>query len=1166
MPLHDNHGNRSICRAGFIALIVFGFLVPLVSAPGGEAALNGPAGEDPANLLTNGRFAGDRGEGVPSPWRAALTSAEVDHAHQGTVETVASPFGDGENAVRLSKHGAASWWPQVWSPTLPLEPGPYEFTLKAAGTLPRVSMRASAWVDGRRIRLDRTVGTPGTAQTLRHAFVVPDGAEHVSLGISAPANIAGEVTFGRAALRLLARAPAGAVAVLPPGDEPDPDPVQGLESFMERHGHKPYELFERGDELMTLRLIFRDRRFGTPVWMLDTSPTVDHGGTASVWSAWNPDGSTIYVEGARPIGGELHRGWFFHADFSRMRPGHGGRPAVWSPDDHDLFYGPASPGSQVTRTHWRTGEQEVIAEWDQLRWPGAGKRVYGLTRDRRHIFVDLPNRGIFVPYERDEDHPISALPLYDGRPIGPGGESVGGNHFCVLHDHPEYGDLIALRTGMLVDRQTGETTYVAAPLCGNTNYLRAFHEGRVKYPQGDEWKAYGLPWFAGGVRLPTGLDMDELYDLWRNIPHATHGHESTSPDWRYIATDGGTTQIVRVRDGRTRSLRLSRNGGNYHLHWRQHPRFFVGWVRGWHFGSYLRPENANIEFQVFCDTTFQPIVDTKHRLNGYYAGGDFSMLSPDATKIHYGSSMTGRFRNYIAVMARPRPPVELSWSAEGGAVVLSWEPAAYSRETRGYLVYRAERSGGPYRLLTPEPLDATSWRDTAVEPGRAYYYVVGAVEHSGLESGYSEEATRAGVELPDGIDAPLVVYAEAEDAIRDLPTGALPGLAMGVDRHAASDWYYLYRHPEARRGEAELPVNIPAEGRYHLWARVRSGSSEAGEWEITLAGRTLTVATDENEWTWVRAGQEPLTLDAGRAVLGLATSGAAAQLDLLCLTTDAGFTPTGPRPENTEPPAAVEGLRVENLRPRVNRLVWEPSEAAGLAYYHVYAARESFDTPDQRLRIGSPTEPELIDWGLQAGAEYHYAVTAVDRQGNESALSPVVGVGTPPRYAPPAVIELHFAEAELEGPFERSTGAGTRGEAYLVAEETEGNRVSWEIDVPRAGKYYFWLRYLHRGSGGRGGEVRQHVRAALNGRGVATLGGGSTDLHVPDRLIAPESRLAERLWTWAWPGVADLEAVELPDGRHTLTLSNLTPNIRYDALILTDEPAWQPPDGRLRQR
>jgi hypothetical protein len=1163
MRIHSADRRSRVAAAGALIGVAAWVVVGLCVA---DQARGLPNGEPSGNLLANGSFTGQRGAGVPTPWRATLTSAEVDHAPQGTVDTVASPFSGTENAVRLSKHGAASYWPQVWSPGLRLAPGPYEFTIDAVGTLPQVSLRASALVGGQRVRLDRSLAVPSSPQTLRHAFVVPQAAENVSVGISAPANIAGHVVFGRAVLTALAQAPADAVAVLPPGDQPDLDPVHGLDSFMERQGHKPYELFERGDELMTLRVIFQDRQFGTPVWMLDNSPTVEHGGTASVWPAWNPDASTIYVEGARPIGGRMHSGWFFHREFSRMRPSRGGRPAVWAPEDDEWFYSPASPDSQVTRTNWRTGEQDVVARWQPLAWPASGKRVYGLTRDERHIFVDLPNRGIFVPFERDENHPIPVLPLYDGRPIGPGGTSIGGNHFNVIYDHPEYGDLIGLRTGMLVDRKTGETTCVAVPLCGNTNYLRAFHENRVRYPQGEQWKVYGLPWFVDGVRLPTGLSMDELYELWKNTPHATHGHESTSPDWQYIAVDGGTTRIYHVRDGQSTSLRLSRNGGNYHLHWRQHPRFFVGWVRGWHFGSYLRPENANVEFQIFCDGTFQPIVDTKHRLNGYYAGGDFSMLSPDATKIHYGSSMTGRFRNYIAVMAHPRPPVAIAWRADQAAVVLDWQPSVYRRETRGYLVYRGERSGGPYQMLSPEPVEATEWRDTTVQPGQAYYYVVSAVEHSGLESGWSDEAARAGVGLPAELQSPLIVYTEPEAAIRDLPTGALPGLAMGVDRREASDWYYLYRHPEAERGEASLPVHVPANGRYHVWARVRSRGPEPGRWSIAVAGQARTVSTAADRWTWVRADEGPLELDAGRAAIGLATADAAAQLDLLCLTTDAGFTPAGPRPRNTQRPAMVQEVRVESLRPRVNRLVWQSSESAGLAHYHVYAAREPFDAPDQRLRIGSPTEPELIDWGLQSGTEYFYAVTAVDRQGNESPLSRSVSVATPPRDMPPAWIELHFAAAETIGPFERSTAAGTRGAAYLVPEDVETNGVSWEIDVPHAGRYYLWLRYLHRGSGERGGEVSQSVRVALDGRRVTTLGGGGTDLHVPDRLIAPNSRLADRLWTWAWPGTADLEAVELPAGRQTLTLRNLAPSVRYDALVITDEPTWQPPDGRLRQR
>lgn len=961
---------------------------------------------------------------------------------------------------------------------------------------------------------------------------------------------------------------------------PNPDPVHGLDAFMERQGHKPYDLFTEDGGLRTLRVIFRDRAFGTPVWMLDHSPTVDHCVTASVWSAWNPTGSTLRLDGARPLGADMHRGWYLNADFSRLTPVSGGNPAVWSPDDPYVFYGPASPADHVARTNLRSGEQEVIASWERLDWPGAGKRIYGLTTDQRHIFVDLPNRGIFVPLDRDDDHPIPIQPLYDGRPMGPGPRSIGSNHHTVIYDHEEHGDMIALRTGMLIDRRTGKKTYIAAPLCGNTNYLHAFRDGRVHYPRGEEWNAYGLPWFADGVQLPTGMSLDELYDLWFNLPHATHGHESHSPDRQYIATDGGTTRIVRVRDYESRQLRLSPDGGNYHLHWHRHPRFFVAWVRGWHFGSYRRPVNANVEFQVFCDATAQPIVDTKHRFNGYYSGGDFSMLSPDATKIHYGSSMTGRFRNYIAVMARPRPPRNLSWRAGDGTVEITWEPSSYSRETLGYLVYRGARSGGPYTLLTPEPVTGTSWHDATVQPGTPYHYVVTSLEHAGLESGYSAEAARAGIGLRGSPDTQLMVYAEAEAAVRDLPTGALPGLAMGVDRLGASDWYYLYRHPKSNRGRAVTTVHVPADGRYHVWARLRSDPEQAdGEqgqgqraaadtgrgWQVEVGAQTLTVLTDSDRWVWVRATDDPVALSAGRTAIALATADVTAQLDLLCLATDADFVPAGPRPEERPAPPVPADLQAANVRERVNRLVWAPVADPEFSHYQVYACREPDFEPGQETLIGSPTYAAFIDWGLQADSRYHYAVTAVNRRGVESAAVRA-SAATPRRAAPEWRLELVFAAAELDGPFERAQAGGLRGPEYVVPEDPANNRVTWRVDIPRQGHYHFWLRHLRRGSGGRGDDVSQNVRVRIDGRHVTTLGGGGTDLNIPDRLIAETHPMASHLWTWAWPGGANLEPVALPAGPVELTLDSFPEGIRYDVLVITDEPSYVPQDGRLRQR
>ena len=137
--------------------------------------------------------------------------------------------------------------------------------------------------------------------------------------------------------------------------------------------------------------------------------------------------------------------------------------------------------------------------------------------------------------------------------------------------------------------------------------------------------------------------------------------------------------------------------------------------------------------------------------------------------------MTGRFRNYVAVMARPRPPEAVAAVAEDGAVRLTWQPSAYSSETRGYLVYRSATSGDDYVLLTPEPVAGTAYRDAAIEAERPYHYVVTSLEHAGLESGYSNEV----VVGPSGR---LVVYAEVENSVRDLGTDDRPGLAFGVDR------------------------------------------------------------------------------------------------------------------------------------------------------------------------------------------------------------------------------------------------------------------------------------------------------------------------------------------------------------------------------------------------
>ena len=89
------------------------------------------------------------------------------------------------------------------------------------------------------------------------------------------------------------------------------------------------------------------------------------------------------------------------------------------------------------------------------------------------------------------------------------------------------------------------------------------------------------------------------------------------------------------------------------------------------------------------------------------------------------------------------PPVATSVSGTGTAppqhsVSLRW--SASTSTVAGYNVYRGSQSGGPY-VAVNSGLDAsTSYTDTSVQAGQIYYYVVTAVDGSGNESVYSNQA------------------------------------------------------------------------------------------------------------------------------------------------------------------------------------------------------------------------------------------------------------------------------------------------------------------------------------------------------------------------------------------------------------------------------------------
>jgi fibronectin type 3 domain-containing protein len=72
------------------------------------------------------------------------------------------------------------------------------------------------------------------------------------------------------------------------------------------------------------------------------------------------------------------------------------------------------------------------------------------------------------------------------------------------------------------------------------------------------------------------------------------------------------------------------------------------------------------------------------------------------------------------------------------SAALTWTDG--SSGITGYNVYRGSVSGGPYSKIN-SALDAnTAYTDDSVLAGQTYYYVTTAVDGSGGESGYSNEA------------------------------------------------------------------------------------------------------------------------------------------------------------------------------------------------------------------------------------------------------------------------------------------------------------------------------------------------------------------------------------------------------------------------------------------
>ena len=173
------------------------------------------------------------------------------------------------------------------------------------------------------------------------------------------------------------------------------------------------------------------------------------------------------------------------------------------------------------------------------------------------------------------------------------------------------------------------------------------------------------------------------------------------------------------------------------------------------------PDNAKVDLD--WDDNGEPDLASYNVYRSTAVGGPYTKINGAlvATSTYTDTGLTNGTAYYYVVTAENTSAQESGNSNEASATPQDFPPAAPTgltattghRETvldwsdntepdlAGYNIYRSTTPGGPYTKING-PLVATStYADTGLTNGAAYYYVVTAQDNGANESGYSSEVT-----------------------------------------------------------------------------------------------------------------------------------------------------------------------------------------------------------------------------------------------------------------------------------------------------------------------------------------------------------------------------------------------------------------------------------------
>ncbi len=848
-----------------------------------------------------------------------------------------------------------------------------------------------------------------------------------------------------------------------------PEKYHGLLTLASRRGWRRLDDVKRDDASLSERTVYRDSSTGCIVWRMTNDPAVDVDDYYDIPS-WNADGSVMSFLSMRD--GVKSR-WLMDANGANLRPmpmpeGEPIDVGYWSIVDRDRFYYSVvdDEGTHVMALNPFTGEQTVIV---------------GVDRDLGPMMPPHPTEEYFLFGQRQD---------------------------------PTNRDLADTPSTIYVVANDGAVAEVALE--------RRWH--RLRFTKSDDVRIffnYDSPRTQWTI-MPDGGERAE-------IPYSG-GH----PDWLSDGSElsfyaDGSIWGVKYDGTARREIVNLKSGGH------GGPCLDGEWfVSDTHGGAdealypdsilYLRTDGSGIVHQIARpQSSFYNHQQRWHP--DHHSTHPHPVASPDGTKSIYNSDMIGEFSDvYVAVNRFPDPPRGLVARLDGRSVVLNWKPPERCRELAGYCVYRFDEGADSWKRLSFRPQRGTGWRGP--QRKAPAYYVITAVEHSGLESRPSNQVYQLGNELWDG-HAELVF--EVEDGTIEEPMSA------SIDMLGASDGYYVAAPSGEAGGSVALAIDLPKSGSFNIWARVKGEGSLA----ISRADQQLgSVDCTGKEWSWVSLG-EAVELMSGENVLALSSSQGGECLDKVFLTDALERVPDGLMALDAETPDTPEGVKVEPVGPNALHLSWEAVKINDVDHYDVYCGTSAEIVPGVDTLVGSPAEAEFVDWGLKPGQSYWYRVALVDRSGNVSEPTEAIE-GVVPSLEP-ARIALEARRAKRKDmDLEDSPDGGAR--VLHLSQAVEEASATWRFRVHEDGQYAIWGRAMHR-------------------HGEPT----AFDVVIDDEVVG-EWQVWGRWGQWLWSPMGKKvtgspELFNLTRGRHTLALVAKTATAWLGDVVITDDPTWWPMEG-----